>query len=72
MENDPGQTTNVADKHPAIVEAMLEAYGQFWKEARPLMVNEEAPMSKTRPYHVAYKQQEEGEGIPDWTPSEDL
>jgi arylsulfatase len=68
MEADPAQTTNVADQHPEVVENMLNAYRQFWKEAVPLMVNEKAPMSPTRPYHVDYEQQEQATGIPAWTP----
>ncbi|MCH7224897.1 arylsulfatase [Haloferula sp. A504] len=66
MEKDPGQTTNVIQDHPDVVEGMLSAYERFWKEARPLMVNEKVPMSKTRPYHVAYRKQEQAGGIPDW------
>ena len=66
MEKDPGQTTNVFDKHPEVVKAMKAAYDQWWQETRPMMVNEEAPMSKTRPFHVWYFQQEKEEGIPKW------
>jgi arylsulfatase len=47
---------------------MRDAYDTFWKEARPLMVNEEAPMSKTRPFHVHYEQQMKNGVIPDWVP----
>ena len=32
------------------------------------MVNEDAPMSPTRPYHVWYDEQMKAGGIPDWTP----
>jgi len=70
MEADPGQTTNVIDQFPEQVEKMRAAYAEFWKEARPLMVNEEAPMSPTRPYHVWYKEQMEAGGIPDWNEPE--
>ena len=42
------------------------AYDKFWKEARPLMVNETAPMSRTRPYHVLYNKQVKETGIPKW------
>jgi len=66
MVEDPGQKTNVAEKHPEVVKAMLDAYHQYWKEARPLMVNEDAPMSPVRPYHVAYAAQLENGGIPEW------
>ena len=36
---------------------MRRAYEKFWKETRPLMVNEEVPMSPTQPYHVLHAQQ---------------
>lgn len=66
MEKDPGQTTNVIDRHPEVAEAMQQAFQQYWKEAIPLMVNEDAPMSRVRPYHVWYAEQLEREGIPEW------
>ena len=68
MAKDPNQTTDVADKHPEMVKTMRDAYDKFWKEARPLMVNEKAPMSPTRPFHVLYAKQLEAGGIPDWQP----
>lgn len=70
MESDPGQTKNVLVEHQDIANQMRAAYDQYWKEARPLMVNEAAPMSPTRPYHVWYKQQKETTGIPTWTSPE--
>jgi arylsulfatase len=66
MKADPGQTTDVASKFPKIVKSMREAYEKFWKDTRPLMVNEDAPMSPTRPYHVLYEKQLNSEGIPTW------
>ena len=66
MESDPGQTKNVIADHPEVAAAMKAAYDQYWKEARPLMVNEDAPMSPTRPFHEWYRQQEAAGGIPDW------
>jgi len=68
MKADPGQKQNVFDQHPEKAKEMRAAYDQFWKETRPLMVNEDAPMSPTRPYHVWYAEQLENGGIPDWTP----
>ncbi len=65
---DPGQKTDVAARHPGVVKEMRSAYDKFWKEARPLMVNEQAPMSKTRPFHVWFKEQMEQGGIPPWSP----
>jgi arylsulfatase len=49
MQKDPGQTTNVIDQHPEVVAAMRKAYDQWWRATRPMMVNEGAPMSPTRP-----------------------
>ncbi len=66
MKADPGQTTDIAGKFPKIVKSMREAYEEFWKDTRPLMVNEDAPMSPTRPYHVLYEKQLNSEGIPTW------
>ncbi len=68
MESDPGQTTNVIEQNPEVAAEMLNVYEQFWAETRPLMVNEDAPMSPTRPFHVWYEEQKNAGGIPDWTP----
>ena len=65
MESDPGQRTNVIADHAEVATKMTEAYEKFWKEARPLMVNENVPMSKVRPYHVWYEEQMKNGGIPD-------
>ncbi len=66
MENDPGQKQNVFAEHPEVVEAMRAAYEKFWSEARPLMVNESAPMSPVKPFHELYWKQMEAGGIPAW------
>ena len=70
MKKDPGQKTNVIDKHRKVVEKMQAAYEKFWAEARPLMVNEGVPMSKTRPFHVWHAEQLKNGGIPDWNEPE--
>ena len=66
MVKDPGQTHNIAAENPQVVKELRTAYDKFWKEARPLMVNETAPMSRTRPYHVLYNKQIKESGIPKW------
>ncbi len=66
MQKDPSQKTNIAEAHPEVVKKMRAAYDKFWQEARPLMVNEKAPMSKTRPFHVWFNQQIKNGGIPQW------
>ncbi|MCA9042160.1 MAG: arylsulfatase, partial [Planctomycetaceae bacterium] len=68
MVNDPDQTTNIIDVHPEVVTRMKVAYRQFWQETRPLMVNEDAPLSSTRPFHLLYEAQKESGGIPEWVP----
>ncbi len=69
MEADPYQTTDVIQDHPEVAAQMRAAYRAFWQEARPLMVNETAPLSPVRPFHQRYRQQElQVGGIPDWTP----
>ena len=45
---------------------MRAAYQRWWKETRPLMINEDVPMSPTRPFHVRYYKQMEETGVPDW------
>ena len=69
MQKDPGQKTNVAGQHAEVMKKMRAAYGQFWSEARPLMVNESTPMSPTRPFHEWFAEQMKSSGIPDWKPS---
>ncbi len=66
MRVDPGQETNVIEENPDVVKAMRAAYDVWWKKTRPLMVNEAAPMSPTRPFHVLYYKQLEAGGIPRW------
>ena len=65
--NDPGETTNVIDKHPEAVEAMRKAYDQWWSEVLPAMVNEDAPVPKENPFKAAYREQAASDkGIPAW------
>jgi arylsulfatase len=66
MQKDPNQEHNVIGDHPKVVAEMKAAYNAWWKVTRPLMVNEKAPMSPTRPFHVLYKKQLDDKGIPAW------
>ena len=68
MLQDPGQKTNIAAEHPEVVKEMRAAYDTFWKTARPLMVNETAPMSPTQPFRVNYGKQLEDKGVAAWVP----
>ncbi|HQW29535.1 MAG TPA: arylsulfatase [Verrucomicrobiales bacterium] len=66
MEADPGQKDNILADHADVAAKMLAAYNQYWKEARPLMVNEDAPMSPTKPYFEWFNEQKATKGIPKW------
>ena len=47
---DPGETTDVGKQHPEVVERMLNVYGEWWDVCRPLMINEDADITKGRSY----------------------
>ena len=66
MASDPGQTRDVSAEHPGLVAEMKQAYGAFWDEVRPLMINEDVPLAAEKPYHVDYQAQKERSGIPLW------
>jgi len=66
MKSDPGQTKNCLEQHPEVAQSMRQAYDAWWKITRPMMVNETAPMSPTKPYHEAFYKQQKTEGIPEW------
>ncbi len=66
MQADPGQTTNVLDQHPEVASSMRKVYDEWWKVTRPMMVNEGAEMSATKPYHELYNKQLKDKGIPEW------
>lgn len=70
MDADPAQTTDVIGRHPEVAAAMKAAFDDYWTEAIPLMVNETAEMSPTRPYHQWYREQEAAGGIPEWVAPE--
>ncbi len=67
MIADPGQKVNVIEKHPDVAKEMLDAYEQWWKETRPLMVNENEPVYEgDQPFVIKYEEQLKGKGIGNW------
>ena len=70
MTKDPGQKNNVFDQHPDVVKKMRAVYDEWWQGTVPMMVNEKAPMSPTRPYHVLFEKQQAAGGIPKWVAPE--
>ncbi|MBN2295430.1 MAG: sulfatase-like hydrolase/transferase, partial [Pirellulales bacterium] len=67
--NDPGQKQNVIEQHPKLAAKMLAAYDKWWTKTRPMMINENAPMSPVQPFHELYNKQLKTTGIPDWKPA---
>ena len=40
LKDDPGETTNIIDKHPDVVAKLRATYDQWWADVQPLLVNE--------------------------------
>ena len=59
LQNDFGETTNVAKQHPEIVQRLSDYYDQWWKDVRPEMTNEDAYKTapKQMPFHRRYYKQ---------------
>jgi arylsulfatase len=57
IESDPGETTNVIDRHPDVVAAMREAYDAWWSEAKAGLVNEDAVGPDVNPMKALYWKQ---------------
>ena len=68
MHDDPGQTKNIIDHHPELVDQMRRAFDQWWTDTLPKMVNEDVPNADERPFHVNYQKQKTSAGIADWNP----
>ena len=66
MQRDPAQEKNLLEAEPQIAARLRTAYDRWWKQTRPLMVNETAALSATRPFHELYRQQQRAGGIPIW------
>jgi len=54
---DYGETTDVAAQHPQVVGELVAKHDAWWKECRPLMVNEGIKGPTENPYKVLYRQQ---------------
>jgi arylsulfatase A-like enzyme len=70
IDKDPGEQTNVIAANPEVATEMLKAYEAWWKEVRPLMVNEDAPLDTGKPFVEQFKKQKSANGIPEWMPPE--
>lgn len=69
---DPGETTNLADQYPEVVEELRAAFDVWWDSTEPYLVNEGLPHvpSEEQPFPVLYEKQLKSKGIPEWEPAE--
>ncbi len=54
---DPGEKTNVAEKHPEIVKQLEADYDKWWASLPPFLVNEDAIPPKENPFKELYWKQ---------------
>ena len=57
LTKDYGETTDVAASNPTVVAELAAAYDQWWRSARPLMVNEGVTGPKLNPFKALYWEQ---------------
>ena len=70
IDNDPGEKKNLIKEHPEVAKEMLKAFDAWWKEVRPLFVNEDETLDKEKPFHSLYKKQLAKGPLPQWQPPE--
>lgn len=71
ISKDPYQEKDVALDYPEVVEKLSQSFDKWWESTLPLMVNEGLPALKEEEFslNIRYREQAEGEGIPDWAPA---
>ena len=57
LNADYGETTDVATQHPTVVAELIAKHDAWWKECRPLMVNENIQGPAENPFKVMYREQ---------------
>ncbi len=57
VKTDPGEKTDIAAQHADVVQKLDAAYDEFWKSARPLMVNETVHPVEMNPFKELYWKQ---------------
>jgi arylsulfatase len=57
LSADYGETTDVAAQHPEVVVDLIAKHDAWWKECRPLMVNENVAGPAENPFKVLYRAQ---------------
>jgi arylsulfatase A-like enzyme len=57
VSTDPGEKTDVADKHPDVVKELDAAYDKWWASVQEQLVNENAVGPKVNPFKDLYEKQ---------------
>lgn len=57
LKADPGEMTDVADKHPEVVKELATAHDKWWASLKPLLVNENAVGPKENPFKELFWKQ---------------
>ena len=61
ISKDPGETTNIADQNPEVVQKLKGAIDKWWLDVFPLLVNENVTGPKVNPFKELYWKQFGGE-----------
>jgi arylsulfatase A-like enzyme len=65
VQADPGENTNLFEKHPAVVKKLTKAYEQWWMDVQPMLVNENAIQPKMNVFKELYWKQFGGGPTPE-------
>lgn len=57
IQNDPGETQNIIDKFPEVVQEMRKAYDRWWEEILPCLENEDVIPPAVNPFKELYWKQ---------------
>jgi acyl-CoA thioesterase-1 len=57
LKADPGEKTDVADKHPDVVKQLDAEYDRWWDSVQPQLVNEDAVPPAENPFKTLFNQQ---------------
>jgi arylsulfatase len=71
VKKDPGETTNLVNKFPEVVNELKTAYDAWWHSTEPFLINDKLPKtkSKTKSFNDRYNEQLKDQGIPHWKPT---
>lgn len=71
INKDPGETTNLAEQFPKVIQELTTAYDKWWESTQEFLVNEKLPQvaAEQQPLTLRYNKQLKERGIPNWKPT---